>query len=236
MNFSYHEVAKSHPTEKKCAPWFYPVTDKQLEPCDPWEQKDFQEIMGKVPYNECKYCLPDCEGNIFETKIDRASLQKCDHTNLGANLFCNLARDAMNPSIWSQEARDEFKEKSGNVPEYLLKNSANKTVFTNRRYHVPDPGKMKALVFQKQVEANPTYNAFDDDIAMVNFYFEKQTIQQLERSLKMTMPNYIAQMGGMFGLGIGFSFISFVELIYWMSIRFRENFLTARGKRAKQPK
>ena len=51
----------------------------------------------------------------------------------------------------------------------------------------------------------------------------------------MAVPNYIAQMGGMFGLGIGFSFISFVELIYWMTIRFRDNFLTARGKRAKKP-
>ena len=98
LNFSYYEVTNSQHTHKKCIPWFYPVTDHRLDPCDPWEQKDFQEIMGKVPYNECKYCLPDCEANIFETKIDRAMLQKCDHTNLGANLFCNLI-DTMNPSI-----------------------------------------------------------------------------------------------------------------------------------------
>ena len=235
LNYSYHQVASRRQGQVKCSPWFYPVADQKLKICNPWEKKDFQKILGKVTYKECNYCLPDCEGIIFESKIDRAALKKCDHTNLGANLFCNLVIDTMNPSIWSQEARDEFKDKSGDVPQYLQKNSANKTIFSNRRYHVPNPEKMKTLALQRKLEQNPTYNAFDEDIAMVNFYFEKQGIQQLERSLKMTLPNYIAQLGGMFGLGLGFSFISFVELIYWMTIRFWENFSSARGKKTIDP-
>ena len=39
----------------------------------------------------------------------------------------------------------------------------------------------------------------------------------------MTMTDYISQMGGLLGLGIGFSFVSAVEIIYWLTIRLFRN-------------
>ena len=39
----------------------------------------------------------------------------------------------------------------------------------------------------------------------------------------MTTVGYISQLGGLLGLFIGFSFISGIELIYWLTIRFGKN-------------
>ena len=39
----------------------------------------------------------------------------------------------------------------------------------------------------------------------------------------MKLEDYISQMGGLIGLGIGFSFISAVEIIYWITIRLFHN-------------
>jgi hypothetical protein len=71
--------------------------------------------------------------------------------------------------------------------------------------------KIPNLVFKSQAEANPTYNAYDKDIAMVNFYFDKSSILQFTRQERMTMLDYISQMGGLLGLFMGFSFISGIE-------------------------
>ena len=39
------------------------------------------------------------------------------------------------------------------------------------------------------------------------------------------MTDYISQMGGLLGLGIGFSFVSAVEIIYWLTIRLFRNMI-----------
>ena len=52
----------------------------------------------------------------------------------------------------------------------------------------------------------------------------------------MTMTDYISQMGGLLGLGIGFSFVSAVEIIYWITIRLFRNISDSnkvKGKREK---
>ena len=39
------------------------------------------------------------------------------------------------------------------------------------------------------------------------------------REARMTVINYISQVGGLMGLCLGFSFLSAVELIYWFTYR-----------------
>ena len=63
------------------------------------------------------------------------------------------------------------------------------------------------------------YDAFDTDIAVANFYFDKSTIIKFQRNLRMTWTDYISQIGGLLGLAMGFSFVSFMEIIYWILFR-----------------
>ena len=45
------------------------------------------------------------------------------------------------------------------------------------------------------------------------------TSLEFERSIKMGPVDFIASLGGLFGLFLGFSIISFVEIIYWSVVR-----------------
>ena len=74
------------------------------------------------------------------------------------------------------------------------------------------------------------YNAWEEDIAVVNIFFGKDTVMgekalkkslytifsEFERSIKMGPVDFVASLGGLFGLCLGFSIISFLEIIYWI--------------------
>ena len=90
------------------------------------------------------------------------------------------------------------------------------------RYRIKE-SKIPMAVFRYKVKDKPTYNAFEKDIAIVNFYFDKDSILQYTRQESMTTVGYISQLGGILGLFIGFSFVSGIELIYWFTIRLYKN-------------
>lgn len=89
---------------------------------------------------------------------------------------------------------------------------------------MPDEKKLKGMVFEAAIKLEPTYQAYNQDIGMVNFYFERASVLQFKRALRMTMIDYISQIGGLLGLGIGFSLISGVEMIYWITLRLVGNY------------
>ena len=73
------------------------------------------------------------------------------------------------------------------------------------------------------------YNAWEEDIAVVNIFFGKDTVMgendllgvvdifsEFERSIRMGPVDFVASLGGLFGLCLGFSIISFLEIVYWL--------------------
>ena len=80
------------------------------------------------------------------------------------------------------------------------------------------------------------YNAWEEDIAVVNIFFGKDTVMgehffmrfsifnlvqyeiflEFERSIRMGPVDFVASLGGLFGLCLGFSIISFLEIVYWI--------------------
>ena len=51
----------------------------------------------------------------------------------------------------------------------------------------------------------------------------KISFTELERSIRMGPVDFIASLGGLFGLCLGFSIISFLEIIYWAVTGFYRN-------------
>ena len=86
------------------------------------------------------------------------------------------------------------------------------------------------------IQGNGIYNAYKEDIAILNIFFGDPTaigyynhekmaetnyvyISEYEKNLRMTTSDFISNMGGLFGLFLGCSFISFFELFYWLVIK-----------------
>ena len=65
-----------------------------------------------------------------------------------------------------------------------------------------------------------TYNAYDNDIAVLYVYFGQPTTTEYIRVVSLSWVGFLAQAGGLIGACLGFSFISLVEIVYWFIIRF----------------
>ncbi len=63
------------------------------------------------------------------------------------------------------------------------------------------------------------YNAFDKDISIVTFYFPRHTAIELVKTPKMSIIDFLSQVGGILGLCVGISLISAMEFVYWMSVK-----------------
>ena len=48
-------------------------------------------------------------------------------------------------------------------------------------------------------------------------FFSKSIFLEMERSIKMNPVDFVASLGGLFGLCLGFSIISFIEIVYWVA-------------------
>ena len=75
-------------------------------------------------------------------------------------------------------------------------------------------------MFLTDVQKNPTYDAFEDDIGIVNIFFVDSTIKKFITSNKMSVFDYITEIGGSLGLFMGISIISVIEFFYWFLFRF----------------
>ena len=123
------------------------------------------------------------------------------------------------PPKWGQQVIDEYKAK-GKIPEYI-----KGSVATNRRKHIQDKDKRKIginkgrEIFSVANKKEMEYDAYEKDIATVTFFFESSNSFEFLRQPKTTMIEYISQVGGLLGLCLGFSFISCIEIIYWLTFK-----------------
>ena len=63
-----------------------------------------------------------------------------------------------------------------------------------------------------------TYNAYEKDIAVVQFYFKKSTVVQMGTQATMTWVDYFSAVGGLLGLVLGMGIVSFIEIL-WLCLR-----------------
>ena len=51
---------------------------------------------------------------------------------------------------------------------------------------------------------------------IINFLYLRYIITEFERGIRMGPVDFVASLGGLFGLCLGFSIISFLEILYWI--------------------
>ena len=210
-----------------CIPWFFPTHNNREEKmCNPWNIRKFLQIMKKqIPDDQCKHCLPDCTTTEYDTSISHAEFQRCDKASMGGSgMLCDLTDHPLNPSPWTFIVKKEFEDKNLDIPWYLKKiigaNNKSYTRFPDQRKKVMNS---KDMVFPTQLAEQPTYNAFEKDIGIINVFFGKKEMTKFVKSNRMSTYGFIAQIGGSLGFAMGISIISLLELFYWFIIRFFKN-------------
>ena len=200
-------VAKKY--NKTCQPWFFPTSSESISICDPWQSYDFFQIMtNEIPDNICPQCLPDCTVTIYNPTITVEPFDTCDANNIGVSQFCSInlkQPTAMQMRLVSQIQNEFYNSSTGkyvNAPDYVM---SLKSSIRNYGFDV----------FKK---TNTTYDAFDEDIAMVQILYQKSTAILMGSQLTMTWIDYFSAVGGLLGLVLGMGFVSFIELV-WLGLR-----------------
>ena len=170
----------------------------------------------QVPTETCDYCYPDCSTTLYTASVTAAPFRRCDYKNLGVSFLCNFDEE-IQPPIWGQRVLDQYVSDISTIPDYI------KTEVNSNERQFADPKASGTQIFVASNTKSPSYDAYSKDIAMVTFFFETSTVFEFSREQRMTLVQYISQMGGLLGLCMGFSFISAVEIIYWCTIRLTRN-------------
>lgn len=72
------------------------------------------------------------------------------------------------------------------------------------------------------------YDAYEEDMAEVMFFFTRPVTTEFLSSPRMTAFGVLSSVGGILGLFMGFSILSGIEIIYWFTIGLAENALKKR--------
>lgn len=142
---------------------------------------DMNKIIGT------ELCLPSCEGVEYQTSITSAPYRSCDQANLGLTEFCNIDMETQGAHMWADLVLEDYKRAypNGSMPSYLRHiNSPHRPVPQDR--------------FQNKSKPR-TYNAFDRDVAKVVFYFSKPVAIEYVSAPRMTIAEYVANVGGLLG-------------------------------------
>ena len=226
LDYAIEKMKEKNET-KPCAPWYFPTSSGgNVRMCDPFDSYRFLGYMKTISMSKCPHCLPDCLSTLYDSSVTAAPFRRCDFKNLGVSPLCSLDSN-IQPQIWSDSLLTQYKE-LGALPNYVTERVGDATnPRTNIRYHVHDKGEaVNEVVFSAQNEfPRNTYDAYEKDIATVTFFFDSPTAFVYERKARMTWVGFISQIGGLFGLCMGFSFISIIEIGYWLTIRMFKNTL-----------
>ncbi len=155
---------------------------------------------------DCKDCLADCSHTIYQSSLTAQPFKKCTEKNFGLSLFCNIYfLQLLKPQMWADEVLQQY-------PNDITRPIFLSDVVSSTRTLTSSVSMQK--IFTK---INRTYDAYDEDIAVLNVYFDKPTLIQFETRASQTWTNFLSNVGGILGLCIGLSIVSIAEIL-WLFI------------------
>jgi len=205
--YAKQKVQEKNNATYACIPWYFPSADSAITVCDPWESVQFFDFMfNDIPDDTCTYCLPDCSTTIYETSITAIPFRRCDSSNVGVSSFCSLDDTKLpTPTKFGRQVINEYTKSP--KPQFV-KNIES----CERTYASTLPN---GDIFTQNQK---TYDAYDEDIAVVQIYFKKSTVFQMGSQPRMTWIDYFSTVGGLMGLVLGMGIVSIIELV-WLCLR-----------------
>jgi len=195
----------------QCRPYnFFLLNIKNVPSCDPFQSEIFWKLFASVATEaNCSFCLPDCVHTKYKQVLSWEPFRNCDEKNFVISPLCsfNLKNPDM-PFIFQSDLMYNLSSKQPFFKSYLISNST----------------KMRFKYFMGTTldySLNGTeYNAFLEDIAIATFFFDSSTVLKFKNELSQTWPLFLANAAGIFGLFIGITLTTFMELIWLLRIIF----------------
>jgi len=113
------------------------------------------------------------------------------------------------PQIWAQGILQELIRENISNPAFLQRVKLTPA----ERYYQTD-----YIPFNAFNPPNVTYDAYEKDIAIVQFYFMTSSVIEFKTSPSQNWIDYFSAIGGLLGLCIGLSIVTIVEL-FWLLFR-----------------
>ena len=155
-----------------CTPWYFPFPDNNYILCNMWQNYRISNIMqNEVPSDECNYCLPDCRHVIYSQSITAQPFRRCDERNIEVTPMCSiLNKNFISPPVWGKQVYNHFMNLTNTVPDFVSKITSNqRTVKKSYQQH-------DFFINRGQT----VYDAFDQDIAILNVFFDSTTVMQFK--------------------------------------------------------
>ena len=203
LNFARKKQAVDQNHAEGCTPWYFPFVDDAFKMCDPFQTLSISKNIQNVPFRECIHCLPDCNRTVYSQKVTIQPFRQCDERNLFMTDFCTLdAENMISPQIWAKQVIENFVRTNGKVPAYLSNlKSSKRTIKDSYILHNFFDGLKK------------DYDAYDQDIAVLNVFFDWSAVVQYSSQPMQTWTDYFAAIGGALGLCIGLNIMTIIEII-----------------------
>lgn len=206
MESLINATQKTMNLDHNCVPWNLPMLDNTSF-CTPKNGDLFKKLLDNTDQLQdlqIEKCLSSCESQSYKVAISSAPFRRCDQHNMGISFFCNPMYPK--PQKWSSSAIKSYnKTMNGSIPEYI-ENNLQEPIRTYGQ----------DMIFEGLEPEQ--YNAYEEDIALVTFYFANQVTTEITITPKMNFLDYVSQVGGLLGLFLGCSVVSIFEIIYWFTI------------------
>ena len=208
LKFAQNQLKLQANLSNSCTPWNFPMNDNHFQMCDPFQSKEIRNFM-QTTIPDCNYCMPDCTNTIYTQSVSTQQFRRCDERNLLLTPFCSLMKND-GPYICGAQVIETYIKKYGKVPPYM-------NLFESGKRSI----KVSTVLNNFFEDLPREYDAFEKDIAVLNVFFDSNTVLNFKSQKRQSWIGYFSNVGGSLGLCTGLSIVTIVEL-FWL-------FLTAAG-------
>ncbi len=196
-----------------CFPWDMPTIQKDTPLCDGYRAYQFYKAYKSYKPLEdpnCD-CLPDCEKTTFKSEIATVRLRD--------EMICNYISSDFSPPLdteYGSPAAMGAWRFNGGLPSMYHRDYVYARLI--------DPDERKLVRFSKWGRDDKyfeqlCYERYSSFYAYLIVQIREPNVVQVARNVKVTFSEKLGIAGGTIGLFTGLSFISVIEIGYWL-IRF----------------
>lgn len=170
------------------------------------KQRDFFDLNKNIDEVCGKFCPSDCEQITYSTSISQSIYPTDYYSNILA--LQNNLLDKFNPPILF----NPVDRKEAPIPD--SKNSINETAFndflTSDKFNSQTN---QSLDQGKNIKKPPGKSDLSSSVLMLSIFYENLQYTYIKESPAMEFDTMLGLIGGQFGLFMGASFLSFIEIL-----------------------